>query len=77
MQTTTQTMKELSNYDFLIEDNELTKTQNKKRSQENMTAANNNTSFSSSTGYPQISTFGKKHAQQKLDKPIAIDGEQE
>lgn len=39
--------------------------------------ANNNTSFSTPTGYPQISTFGKKHAQQKLDKPIAIDGEQE
>jgi hypothetical protein len=42
-----------------------------------MIANNNNASFSSSTGYPQISTFGKKHAQQKLDKPIAIDGEQE
>jgi len=42
-----------------------------------MIANNNNASFSSPTGYPQISTFGKKHAQQKLDKPIAIDGEQE
>jgi len=40
-------------------------------------AANHNTSFSSPTGYPQISTFGKRHAQEKLDKPIAIDGEQE
>ncbi len=71
-------MKELSNYEFLMEDNDNVNTQQKKRSQENMAAAaNQNTSFSSPTGYPQISTFGKKHAQEKLDKPIAIDGEQE
>jgi hypothetical protein len=72
-------MKELSNYEFLMEDYDNLNTQKKKRSQENMTAAaaNQNTSFSSPSGYPQISTFGKKHAQQKLNKPIAIDGEQE
>ena len=71
-------MKELSNYEFLMEDNDNVNTQQKKRSQENMAAAaNHNTSFSSFTGYPQISTFGKKHAQEKLNKPIAIDGEQE
>ncbi len=70
-------MKELSNYEFLMEDSDNLNTQQKKRSQENMIANNNNASFSSPTGYPQISTFGKKHAQQKLDKPIAIDGEQE
>ncbi len=70
-------MKELSNYEFLMEDNDNVNTQQKKRSQENMAAANQNTSFSSPTGYPQISTFGKKHAQEKLDKPIAVDGEQE
>ena len=71
-------MKELSNYEFLMEDNDNLNTQQKKRSQENMAAAaNQNTSFSSPTGYPQISTFGKKHAQEKLDKPIAVDGEQE
>ncbi len=42
-----------------------------------MIANNNSASISSQIGYPQISTFGKKHAQQKLDKPIEIDGEQE
>ena len=56
------TLNELTNFDFLIEDNENVITQQKKRSQEIMTA-NHTISFSSGTAYPQISTFGKKHAQ--------------